>query len=184
MICLSKNRKRLKWQFRLNFPYISLSEGIVVYFPFRMWKPRRCVEKIRVVVILCYPSGYQNLQKLESFLGKIWLPQRWKNSELICWVLDKQSNLCAAGTLHAQSDKVHTSHVSQFTEMLWTKKALKRNETQVLTPISTGDVTTNELYYLKKCLMRFNNQYSAAIKQETATPDIPRNFLRNFIFEK
>ena len=67
---------------------------------------------------------------------------------------------------------------------MWTKKALKLNETQVLTAISTGDVTTNELYYHKKCLMQFNNQYSAAIKQETATPDIQRNFMRNFIFEK
>ena len=70
---------------------------------------------------------------------------------LFCRILDKPSNLCAAGTLHAQSDKVHTSHVSQFTETLRTK-ALKLNETQVLTAISTGDVTANEIYYHKKCL--------------------------------
>ena len=91
---------------------------------------------------------------------------------MFCRILDKPSNLCAAGTLHAQSDKVHTSHVSQFTETLRTK-ALKLNETQVLTSISTGDVTANEIYYHKKCLMQFNNKYSAAIKQETATPDNP-----------
>ena len=47
---------------------------------------------------------------------------------LFCWILDKQSNLCAAGTLSAESDKVHTSYVSQFTEVLQTK-ALKLNET-------------------------------------------------------
>ena len=28
------------------------------------------METIRVGVILCYPSSYQNLQKLESFLSK------------------------------------------------------------------------------------------------------------------
>ena len=30
---------------------------------------------------------------------------------LFCRILDKQSNLCAAGILHAQLDKVRTSHV-------------------------------------------------------------------------
>ena len=68
--------------------------------------------------------------------------------------------------------KVHTSHVSQFTETLRTK-TLKLNETQVLTAISTGEATGNEIYCHKKCLLRFNNKYSAAIKQETATPDNP-----------
>ena len=51
---------------------------------------------------------------------------------LFCRILDKQSNFYGAGTLHAQSDKVHTCHVGQFTEMLQTK-VLKLNETQVLT---------------------------------------------------
>ena len=69
--------------------------------------------------------------------------------------------------------------MSQFTE------TLKFNETQVLTAISTGDVTANEIYYHKKCLIRFDSKYSAATKQETATPDNPsENFLRNCIFEK
>ena len=94
---------------------------------------------------------------------------------MFCRILDKPSNLCAAGTLHGQSDKVHTSHVSQFTETLRTK-ALKLNQTQVLTAISTGDATANEIYYHKKCLMRFTDKYSAAIKQETVTPDSPLFF--------
>ena len=103
---------------------------------------------------------------------------------LFCHILDKPSNLCAAGTLHAQSDKIHTSHVSQFTETLWTK-ALKLNETQVLTAISTGDVTANEIYYHKKCLTWFDSKYSAAIKQETATPDNPsENFFEELNFWK
>ena len=72
---------------------------------------------------------------------------------LFCRILEKQSNLCAAGTLYAQSDKVYTSHVSQSPETLRTK-ALKRNETQVLTANSTDDVTPYEIYYHKKCLMR------------------------------
>ena len=91
---------------------------------------------------------------------------------LFCRILDKPSNFCAAGTLHVQSDKVHTFHVSQFTETLRTK-ALKLNETQLLTTISTDDVTANEIYYHKKCLMQFNNKYSAAIMKETVTPDNP-----------
>ena len=41
----------------------------------------------------------------------------------------------------------------------------------MVTAISTGDITANEICYHKKCLMWFNNKYSAAIKQETATPD-------------
>ena len=52
----------------------------------------------------------------EFSLEKLGCHKDEKNSELFCWMLDKQSNLCAAGTLHAQSDKVHTSHVSQFTK--------------------------------------------------------------------
>ena len=86
--------------------------------------------------------------------------------------MDKESNLCAAGTLHAQSDKLHTSHMSQIIETLG-NKVLKLNETRVLAAVSTGDVSTNEIYYHKKSLMLFNNKYSAAIKQETATPDNP-----------
>ena len=93
---------------------------------------------------------------------------------MFCRILDKPSNLFAAGTLHAQSDKLHTFHMRQIIETLGTK-VLKLNETRVLTArvISTGDVTTNEVYYHKKSLMRFNNKYSAAIKQEIATPDNP-----------
>ena len=99
---------------------------------------------------------------------------------LLCRILDKESNLCATGTLHVQSDKVHTSHVSQFNETLQTK-ALKLNETQVITAISTD----NEIYYHKKCLMQFNNKYSAALKQETATPDNPSdNFFQELHFQK
>ena len=71
---------------------------------------------------------------------------------MFCQISDKQSNLSAAGTLHAQSNKVCTSHVSQFTETLQIK-ALKLNETQVVTAISTGDITANDIYYHKKCLM-------------------------------
>ena len=99
---------------------------------------------------------------------------------LLCQILDKQSNLRTTGTLHAQSDKVHTFHVSQFNETLQTK-ALKLNETQVITAISTD----NEIYYHKKCLMQFNNKYSAALKQETATPDNPSdNFFQELHFQK
>ena len=99
---------------------------------------------------------------------------------LLSQILDKQSNLRTTGTLHAQSDKVHTFHVSQFNETLQTK-ALKLNETQVITAISTD----NEIYYHKKCLMQFNNKYSAALKQETATPDNPSdNFFQELHFQK
>ena len=99
---------------------------------------------------------------------------------LLCQILDKQSNLRTTGTLHAQSDKVHTFHMSQFNETLQTK-ALKLNETQVITAISTD----NEIYYHKKCLMQFNNKYSAALKQETATPDNPSdNFFQELHFQK
>ena len=99
---------------------------------------------------------------------------------LLCQILDKQSNLRTTGTLHAQSDKVHTFHVSQFNETLQTK-ALKLNETQVITAISTD----NEIYYHKKCLMQFNNKYSAALKQETVTPDNPSdNFFQELHFQK
>ena len=45
---------------------------------------------------------------------------------LFCRILEKQSNLCAAGTLHAQSDKVYTSHVSQSPETLH-QKIYQRN---------------------------------------------------------
>ena len=74
---------------------------------------------------------------------------------MFCWILDKQPNLCAAGTLQAKSDKAIVAIVT------------------VLTGISSGDVTANEIYYHKKCLMRFDNKYSAAVKQETTTPDNP-----------
>ena len=64
-------------------------------------------------------------------------------------------------------------------------KTLKLNEVQVLTTVSTGDVTANEIYYHKNCFMWFNNKYSAAIKQETATSDNPsENFFQELHFRK
>ena len=74
--------------------------------------------------------------------------------------------------------------MSQIIETLGTK-VLKLNEIRVLAAISTGDVTTNEIYYHKKSLMRFNNKYSAAIKEETVTPDNPsEKFFEELHFRK
>ena len=74
--------------------------------------------------------------------------------------------------------------MSQIIETLG-NKVLKLNETRVLAAVSTGDVSTNEIYYHKKSLMLFNNKYSAAIKQETATPDNPsEKFFEELHFRK
>ena len=43
---------------------------------------------------------------------------------LFCWEIDSSENLCAAGTMHATSEKVNEKHVQNFSEKL-SEKALK-----------------------------------------------------------
>ena len=101
---------------------------------------------------------------------------------LFCKQIENSENLCAAGTIHAKSDKVDRNHVDQFIESLRTK-ALKLNEKHISTAISTGDVTSNEFYYHKSCLKSFNYRYTSALEKETKRPvDARKDFLEKLNF--
>ena len=84
---------------------------------------------------------------------------------LFCWEIDSSENLCAAGTMHTTSEKVNEKHVQNFTEKL-SEKALKLNDSHVLTKLSTGNVATNEIFYHKRCLKTFDNKYNAVVNSE------------------
>ena len=85
---------------------------------------------------------------------------------LFCLQLDDPRNLCAAGTLHAKSKTLDLDHVHEFTDRI-KNNALKINNMKVLSHLSSGDVTTNELFYHKNCLVNFNNQYQSEMNKET-----------------
>ena len=104
---------------------------------------------------------------------------------LFCMQVDISENLCAAGTMHAKSKKVDSDHVLQFTETLKTK-ALKLNQTHVLAALLTGDVTSNEVYYHKMCLIAFNNRYNSALQREMAEPvdDADVQFQKEIYFRR
>ena len=93
---------------------------------------------------------------------------------LFCLQIDIPENFCAAGTMHAKSEKVDRHHVLRFTETLKTK-ALKVGQSHVLAKLSTGDVTANEIYYHKKCLKFFNNAYNSVLQREMRQNDYDPN---------
>ena len=84
---------------------------------------------------------------------------------IFCLKIDTSDCLCAAGTLHAKCDKVDDKHVHEFTEKI-KNQDIKLGETQILARVSTGDVTTNKIFYHKTCLTNFNNQYRSALFKE------------------
>ena len=71
---------------------------------------------------------------------------------------DKDYKLCAAGTMHSPDVKVKSSHVLQLTSE-WKKMASFLGQTDVLIRLSSGDVTSNELYYHKNCYVNSRNIY-------------------------
>ena len=78
---------------------------------------------------------------------------------------DSSKNLCAAGTKYASSNTLNQDHVLKFTERMKVK-AVKLGETQIFARFSTGDVTTNELFYHKHCIAKFTNRYQSAMLKE------------------
>ena len=64
---------------------------------------------------------------------------------LFCMKPDTSKSLCAVGTLHAKQTKVNENHVREFTEKI-TAQANALGKTQIVSRISTGDMTTNDIY--------------------------------------
>ena len=106
---------------------------------------------------------------------------------IFCLKIETSYCLCAAGTLHAKCDKVDDKHVHEFTEKI-KNQDIKLGETQILARVSTGDVTTNEIFYHKTCLTNFNNQYRSALFKEHKLLYLDNNlneeFRKAFAFNK
>ena len=113
--------------------HISLSESIVVYFPFRMSKPRGCVETIRVEVILCYPSSQQNLQKLESFISKSLAATQIKKI---------QKNFKENPCKYLQNIKLFIVKVVSKYNAQKLQRAMKRNQKLLDTSLTVSSSTT------------------------------------------
>ena len=84
---------------------------------------------------------------------------------LFCLQTDQKTNMSAAGTYHATDKKTDKSHVAKLTKQL-IAYALKLNKSHIVETLSSGDVTSNEIWYHKWCYHRFINEYDAAIKLE------------------
>ena len=86
---------------------------------------------------------------------------------LFCREQDTDENLVAAGTMHATKEETDPKHVTQFTKTL-KEKALKLENSGVLSALAFGDVKTRQIYYHKQCLKDFNNEYAKALRREQA----------------
>ena len=85
------------------------------------------------------PSKRRSCYKSNTFqLGKL----------ICCFCLeeDEDSNLCAAGTLHASDGKINSSHVQRLTEE-WKNMAALLEDSDLLVRLSGGDLASNKVYY-------------------------------------
>ena len=85
-----------------------------------------------------------------------------------CTKPDIEEHLIAAGTYQASKKKVNTLHLKQLGEK-WLNWALcLENYTHVVTTLSVGDLTSNQLYYHKRCYTEFYNAYSKHVEKQKA----------------
>ena len=85
-----------------------------------------------------------------------------------CSQSDIESNLHAAGTLHATYSRTDISHVDQLTER-WRSMAVVIGNDNLLRSLSAGDVAANEIFYHGQCLKNFHNAFRKAQGSETIT---------------
>ena len=77
----------------------------------------------------------------------------------ICGDVDNDENLHAAGTFHATTDHVGTSHNNELTTR-WKTMAIKVGNERLLNLLSSGDTSCNELYYHGQCNVQMWNECS------------------------
>ena len=68
--------------------------------------------------------------------------------ELVCFICTEpgnDSNLCAARAWNAKTNKLDKTHVNEFTETI-RNMALAIDNKIILAKLSSGDVSSNELY--------------------------------------
>ena len=88
----------------------------------------------------------------------------------ICGEVDDQVNLHAAGTLHANEDKVDKLHNNDLT-IRWKSMAIKVGNDRLLTILSSGDTESNELFYHGHCNVAMWNE-CVAIDANKRSSDI------------
>ena len=102
------------------------------------------------------PSKRRSYYKSSTF-------QLGKRICCFCEEEDQDTNLRAAGTLHASDGKLNLSHVERFTKE-WKSMAALLGETDLLVRLSGGDIASNEVYYHDLCYFSFRNKYNRKIK--------------------
>ena len=79
---------------------------------------------------------------------------------------DLPENLHARGSFHATKQNVNTQQNRDATES-WRSMALKVGNEALLNLLSTGDTSSNELYYHAKCKNDLWNQYTKIYKENS-----------------
>ena len=84
-----------------------------------------------------------------------------------CREEDIESNLRAAGTMHASISKTNVVHVESITQK-WKEMATKIGDDHLIRLLSSGDVASNEIFYhnenIKPCLANFHRKYQIECK--------------------
>ena len=116
-------------------------------------------------------SGSQNKMKnaMKIMPSKRRSCYKWNTFQLgkliccFCEEEDEDSNLRAAGTLHASDGKINSSHLQRLTKE-WKSMAASLEVSDLLVRLSGGDLASNEVYYNDHCYFRFRNRYNRKIK--------------------
>ena len=89
-----------------------------------------------------------------------------------CREEDSESNLRAAGTMHASTSKTNIEHVMTITQK-WKDMATKIGDDHLIRILSSGDVASNEFFYhkenIKPCLPNFHKKYQTECKNANDT---------------
>ena len=99
----------------------------------------------------------------------------------ICNQTDSPENLHARGSFRATKRNVNAKHNKEVTEN-WKSMALKVGNETLLNHLSTGDASSNELYYHAECNKSFWNQ-CIKIDKENSSHDIEMKWRRAQAYE-
>lgn len=99
----------------------------------------------------------------------------------ICNEKDSPENLHASGSFHATKRNVNAKHNEKATEN-WKSMALKAGNEVLLSNLSSGDASSNELYYYAECNMSLWNE-CIKIDKENSSHDIETKWRRAQAFE-
>ena len=90
---------------------------------------------------------------------------------LFCLKDDDPNNLRAGGMKHASASNVNAENDESFSKKL-RERAIKLNDTRILTFLSSGTAAARELNYHVTCLSGFYNRYRSLVQLEEKMDDL------------